>query len=150
MKENEDIRSAILSSGLERWQVAEAYGLSASIFCCMLRRELPESKKEIILGIISELSAGIQHEICEDNQQLNDICEAEDNFDKKECFRIRLKYLVVFNRISYRKVALAVGVSPQVMSGYVCGRTEPNLTVLCRIADYFDVSTDYLLGREAK
>lgn len=148
MAANEDIRNAISDSGIKHWQVAAAYGVSDGNFCRLLRQELPQSKKEIILKIINDLAAGKQPEIHTDDQQLTDMCE--DSSHKSECFRIRLKYLVVFNRISYRKVALAIGISPQHMSKFVCGRSEPNLTILCKIADFFSVSVDYLLGREAK
>lgn len=41
---------------------------------------------------------------------------------------------------------LYIGVST--LSGYEVGRREPNLVMLCRFADYFDVSVDYLLGRK--
>lgn len=150
MPANEDIRNAISDSGIKHWQVAAAYGISDGNFCRLLRQELPQPKKEIILKIINDLAAGKQPEIHTDDQQPTDICEVEDSSCKSECFRIRLKYLVVFNRISYRKVALAIGISPQRMSQFVYGRSEPNLTILCKIADFFSVSVDFLLGREAK
>lgn len=141
MRASEDIRNAISDSGFKHWEIAEAYGVSEGGFCRLLRTELPQSQKKTILKIISDLSAGKQPEVYEDNQQITDCVER---------FRIRLKYLVVFNRISYRKVALAIGISPQHMSKFVCGRSCPNLTVLCKIADYFNVTVDYLLGREEK
>lgn len=44
-------------------------------------------------------------------------------------------------------VAEKVGVSPRVYQGYEYGKNEPGLSRLVHIADYFDVSLDYLAGR---
>ena len=54
-KANAEIRSAIFEHGICQWQVAERYGMCDSAFSRMLRRELPEDKKQIILSIIEEL-----------------------------------------------------------------------------------------------
>ena len=150
MKANCDIRNAITAAGLKCWQVAEAYGITDGNFSRLLRTELPDSKKREILSIINELSDGKQPEVCAENHEPDYPFEDDNSSNPAECFRRRLKYLVVFNQISYRKIALSIGISPQRMSKFVCGRTEPNLTILCKVADYFGVSTDYLLGREAK
>jgi transcriptional regulator with XRE-family HTH domain len=44
-------------------------------------------------------------------------------------------------------IAVAIGVSVQSYSAYENGR-EPNYDLLCKIANYFDVSIDYLLGMD--
>lgn len=44
-------------------------------------------------------------------------------------------------------IATAIGTSKQVISNYENSQREPDFTTLMKIADYFDVSTDYLLGR---
>ncbi len=41
----------------------------------------------------------------------------------------------------------AIGVSQQMVSQYVNGISEPGCNTLIKIADFFDVSLDYLLGR---
>jgi transcriptional regulator with XRE-family HTH domain len=41
----------------------------------------------------------------------------------------------------------AIGVSQQMVSQYIHGISEPGCNTLVKIADYFDVSLDYLLGR---
>ena len=33
-------------------------------------------------------------------------------------------------------------------SNYEIGKTEPKIETLCKLADYFNVSLDYLVGRE--
>lgn len=35
-------------------------------------------------------------------------------------------------------------------SNYENGRTEPNIQTLCKLADFYNVSLDYLVGRDFK
>ena len=61
---------------------------------------------------------------------------------------IRLKQLREKTGLSQAKLAKALGVvSRSVIAGYETGACFPSYTVLIKIADYFNVSTDYLLGR---
>lgn len=46
---NIEIREAIKESGLKHWQIADMIGIADTTFCRMLRRELPEDKKQEIL-----------------------------------------------------------------------------------------------------
>ena len=43
--------------------------------------------------------------------------------------------------------AKILGVSKQCVSNWENDNVVPSIDMLCRIADYFGVSTDYLLGR---
>lgn len=43
-------------------------------------------------------------------------------------------------------IAEQLGITPQAFSYYINGR-EPNFDMLCKMAEYFHVTTDYLLGR---
>lgn len=45
------------------------------------------------------------------------------------------------------EICKKMGIRPQKMTNWKSGYTEPNLDDLLRIADYFDVSIDSLLGR---
>lgn len=45
------------------------------------------------------------------------------------------------------ELALALNLARYIISNWEQGRTEPNATQLTLLADYFEVSTDYLLGR---
>lgn len=47
------------------------------------------------------------------------------------------------------QVALAkeLGVDCSTIAKYETGDRLPDIVMLCKIADYFEVSTDYLLGR---
>lgn len=60
-------------------------------------------------------------------------------------FQSRLKELKERSGKTQARIAEDLGVTPQAFSYYVNGR-EPDYDVLIRIAKYFNVSTDYLLG----
>ena len=47
-----------------------------------------------------------------------------------------------------REVAQMLGISQPSYIRYENGTSQPNLQTLAKIADIFDVSVDYLLGRE--
>ena len=49
MMTNIEIREAIKESGFKHWQIADMIGIADTTFCRMLRRELPEDKKQEIL-----------------------------------------------------------------------------------------------------
>ncbi|MDY6367553.1 MAG: helix-turn-helix transcriptional regulator [Clostridia bacterium] len=50
--------------------------------------------------------------------------------------------------VSQKQLANDLGVSAGNLCDWEKGRTEPNIDMLIKIADYFDVSVDALLGRE--
>ncbi len=58
---------------------------------------------------------------------------------------IRKKY-----GISQLKLALELNTSQNTISRYETGDREPGITELIKIADYFNVSIDYLVGRTDK
>ena len=43
-------------------------------------------------------------------------------------------------------VALATGIDQKTLSNYETGKTNPDSSALIRLADFFHVSIDYLLG----
>lgn len=49
--------------------------------------------------------------------------------------------------LSQTELAEALGIAQTTYSGYERGFREPSLEMLCRLADFFHTSTDYLLGR---
>lgn len=62
-------------------------------------------------------------------------------------FSVRLKMLRKQRNINQARLAKMLGYGYTAIANYESGRNEPSLGDLCRIADFFDVSTDYLLGR---
>lgn len=49
--------------------------------------------------------------------------------------------------LTQKQVADGIGVAEQAYQRYEYGRTIPSALVLIALADYFDVSLDYLAGR---
>ena len=60
----------------------------------------------------------------------------------------RLKKLRMARQISQNNLAKHIGVSQQTVASWKVGRTEPANEFLRKMADYFNVSTDYLLGHD--
>lgn len=60
---------------------------------------------------------------------------------------IRLKELRKERHISQVRLAMDLAVNQNTISRYENGINEPDLKTLIVIADYFDVSVDYLPGR---
>jgi len=65
-------------------------------------------------------------------------------------FRIRLKQLREGNGDSQYTFADKFGISQSTIGNWEAGKREPNFETLLNLADYFNVSTDYLLGRETQ
>lgn len=57
-----------------------------------------------------------------------------------------LKRLRQSRHLNQKQFANEIFISPSAVSQYETGRTMPSREMLERIAKYFDVSTDYLLG----
>lgn len=60
---------------------------------------------------------------------------------------MRLRELREKRRVSQVKLAIDLGLSQNSISRYENGEREADYATLISIADYFDVSLDYLLGR---
>mgnify|MGYP000888384749 FL=1 len=64
-------------------------------------------------------------------------------------FAERLKQLRVWYSVTQEDLAASLGVSRATVAGYEAPskKREPDFRLVCRLADFFDVSVDYLLGR---
>jgi transcriptional regulator with XRE-family HTH domain len=67
---------------------------------------------------------------------------------KKTCFPERLKELRLEKDIGQEKLAEETGLSHGVISLWENGLRERKLSSLVMLAEYFDVSIDYLVGLE--
>jgi transcriptional regulator with XRE-family HTH domain len=65
-------------------------------------------------------------------------------------FTKRLKVEKTKAGYSEYTLAVALGLSPSSVHFYLSGKTSPTVENLIKIADVFDVSADYLLGRTDK
>ncbi len=59
----------------------------------------------------------------------------------------RLKKLRNEKNITQKQLGKIIGLSQQTIGHYEVGRAHPDHETLQKIADYFNCSTDYLLGR---
>lgn len=62
----------------------------------------------------------------------------------------RLLELIREKNVTQRQVAEAIDVSPGVLSNYLSDKKGPGYETLIKIARYFGVSTDYLLGYDER
>ena len=62
-------------------------------------------------------------------------------------FSDRIKQLKLSNNKMQKDIARDIGVSLRAYQYYETDQREPTLNVLISLADYFDVSLDYLVGR---
>lgn len=61
---------------------------------------------------------------------------------------MKLKELRKSKGISQGQVAQALGISIRAYQNYEYGQREPNIEMIFKLADFYGVTTDYLLGRE--
>ena len=59
----------------------------------------------------------------------------------------RMKELRTERNLSQKKTAAELGIGITTYCRYELGMREPTITVLERMADYYGVTADYLLGR---
>jgi len=62
-------------------------------------------------------------------------------------FPDRLKELRKQKNLSQKALGEIIGLSRRGVQNYELGTNKPTSDVLSKLADYFDVSVDYLLGR---
>ena len=65
-------------------------------------------------------------------------------------FPKQIKYLRQSRALSQVQLADKLGVKKQSISNWENDNIRPSVEMLEKIADFFDVGTDYLLGREEK
>ena len=61
---------------------------------------------------------------------------------------MKLKELRVKKGVTQNEVAIAVGCAKSTYPKYEREEREPDITTLCRLADYFEVTVDYLIDHK--
>jgi len=69
-----------------------------------------------------------------------------DDFNEK--FSEKLRNLREHQELSQKEICNRLGLPSSTYSRYECGDTQPNLTSLKLLANFFDVSVDYLLDNQ--
>lgn len=63
-------------------------------------------------------------------------------------FKERLRELRKSKNMTQKQIAKILHCSNTTISNYEAGNNEPSFSILLVLSDYFNVSVDYLLGRE--
>lgn len=63
-------------------------------------------------------------------------------------FKVRLRELRIENNESQQELGRVLNMSKMAISHWESGHSEPSIAQLIVIANHFDVSVDYLIGRE--
>ena len=61
-------------------------------------------------------------------------------------FAIRLQQLIEESEVTQKDLSFQLHMARSTLNGYVNDDREPDFATLVRLAEYFHVSTDYLLG----
>ena len=64
-----------------------------------------------------------------------------------DIFAIRLKELRMEKRLTQQQLATTLQTTDDSIYSWEKGRSEPSIAVIRKICDFFEVSSDYLLGR---
>ncbi len=60
----------------------------------------------------------------------------------------RIKDLMMTERLSQYALAKSINVSQSTICNWLNGKKEPSVESLWKLADFFDVSVDYIIGRK--
>lgn len=67
-------------------------------------------------------------------------------YNKNMEFQRRIKELRLQKNISQMELAKATGISQSAIAKWELGKTEPTASAIIILAEFFDETTDYLLG----
>ncbi|MBR3804881.1 MAG: helix-turn-helix transcriptional regulator [Clostridia bacterium] len=62
-------------------------------------------------------------------------------------FKVRLKELRLEKKISQQELGLVVNMSKMAISHWESGHSEPSISQLIILSEFFDVTVDYLIGK---
>ena len=67
----------------------------------------------------------------------------------RQIFAFRLRYLLVTNRVTIARLAKETGIHSRNINRYLAQECMVSIDTLIKIADYFNVTLDYLVGCES-
>ena len=133
-KENHITQEALaLKIGVERSSIGkyEASGVIPSIDVLLKIADLFNVTLDYLLG----------------RDMLNNNTNCTESREDKNMFSLRLKELRIKNGMYQKDVAKILGIERTTYVKYETGVTEPDIKTLIKLADIFNVTLDYLLGR---
>lgn len=60
----------------------------------------------------------------------------------------QLKSIRTDSKKTQRELASSLNIHPVTYNGWELGKSEPNIAALCKLADYYHITLDYLVGRQ--
>lgn len=60
-----------------------------------------------------------------------------------------VRHLIEQNNVEQKELSTALGITPQSLNNYLSGTRKFPIGLIPVVADYFNVSIDFLYGREA-
>ena len=112
--------------------------LFGPLFSCLFRKDLDRILKK----------AQLKTELCEDD--VAEMRRLQNQYLKKEglvfIIELRLKELRLKNLYTIKEIAGVLGCTASLVSRYENGSRMPRADYLVKLADFYDVSVDYLLG----
>lgn len=125
------------AQGLRQEDVAKILGVSRQAYCTY-ENDKRQAGYETLIKLADYFGVSVDYLLGHDNE--------------KEGIRnmIRLKELRTSIGLQQKEIASALNISKQSYSNYELGQREPSLNMLCTLADYFNVSVDYLLGHDCE
>ena len=129
---------------VSQMQFAKEIGYGKSVISSWeLGDQTPSAKAIIILSRYFQVSTDYLLKVTDDNTTLHRI----DDFDvDMSIFNKRLKDLRLKNKLSQDRLADKTGISQSAIGNWEIGKGIPAATAIIKLANYFGVTTDYLLG----
>lgn len=137
------IRQFRKEKGLSQTELAEKIGKSLRTV-----QKYEKGEIEVSLSTIGDIGAALDvliEKILIKTENCKECGKKET--DSSSTFAVRLCELLEEWEVTQLVLAKAVGVSRQSIGQWKSGKTVPDVLDLRKIADFFEVSTDYLLGR---
>lgn len=73
--------------------------------------------------------------------------ETNEIIKRSETIGNILRYLRKRQKITQTDISKQIGIAQQTYAGYENGKHEPSIEIIIRLADFYDVSMDYITGR---
>lgn len=143
MKFYDRLKEIRIGKGLTQRQVAESIGITEQSFQ-RYERGTVKPGLDILVALSNFFDVTIDYLV--GKSDLPDYSSSEDT-TPFPLMAIRLRKLREEKGLDIFTVSEAIQENPRNYAGYEEGEVLPRLRVICALADYFDVSLDYLVGR---
>ena len=144
MTANNEIKLIAKGKGVKQWEIANAIGVSEGKLCRLMRTELAQEHKDIILAAIESIANGDDTQPSRIQKEVKPIHEPEGEYT---IISSRIKSLLNQTGMTQTELGKLTGILQNTISQFCSGNRIPNAIHIIKIADAFNVSADYILGR---